>query len=88
MQYLSLPETLQAKAAFEKISVQGGRTVKHYQADNGCFADNAFFDACNEHNQTITYCGVGANHQNGIIDNKNKQLTQIARTFLLHGMRM
>ena len=88
MRDLSLRETLQAKVAFEKINARAGRTVKHYQADNGRFADNAFLDACNDNNQTITYCGVGAHHQNGIIENKNKQLTQIARTLLLHGMRM
>ena len=39
-------------------------------------------------NQKITFCGVGAHHQNGIIENKNKILTQGARTVLLHGMRM
>ena len=88
MRDLSLRETLQAKVAFEKINARAGRIVKHYQADNGRFADNAFLDACNDNNQTITYCGVGAHHQNGIIENKNKQLTQIPRTLLLHGMRM
>ena len=42
MRDLSLRKTLQAKVAFENISARAGKTVKHYQADNGCFADNAF----------------------------------------------
>ena len=41
-----------------------------------------------DHNQTISFCGVGAHHQNGIVEGKNKILTQGARTLLLHGMRM
>jgi hypothetical protein len=88
MQDLTLDETLLSKVAFEKICDRAGRTVKHYQADNGRFADKAFLDDCNSKNQTITFCGVGAHHQNGIVENKNKQLTQGARTLLLHGMRM
>ena len=67
---------------------QAGRKVKHYHADNGRFADNGFIDAVNSKDQKITYFGVGAHHQNGIIENKNKMLTLGAQTLLLHGMRM
>eukprot|EP00957_Ditylum_brightwellii_P000920 73898-Ditylum_brightwellii.AAC.1 len=35
----------------------------------------------------ITFCGIGAHHQNGIIENKNKTLTLGACILLLHGMR-
>eukprot|EP00957_Ditylum_brightwellii_P053413 4047959-Ditylum_brightwellii.AAC.1 len=35
----------------------------------------------------ITFCGVGAHHQNGIIENKNKTFTLGACTLFLHGMR-
>jgi hypothetical protein len=47
-----------------------------------------FLAACNNLNQTIKFCGVGAHHQNGIVENRNKQPTQPARVLLLHGMRM
>ena len=67
---------------------QAGRNVKHYHADNGRFADNSFIDAINTKYQKITFCGVGAHHQNGIIENKSKMLTLGACTLLLHGMRM
>eukprot|EP00956_Cyclotella_meneghiniana_P001276 scaffold1377_cov23-Cyclotella_meneghiniana.AAC.1 len=88
MKELSLEETIKAKRAWEKILHDAGHTAKHYQADNGRFADKGFQDDCDAHNQTISYCGVGAHHQNGIVENKNKILTQGARTMLLHGMRM
>jgi hypothetical protein len=67
---------------------QANCSVKHYQADNGPFSVNEFLAACNNLNQTIEFCRVGAHHQNGIAKNRNKQLTQTARVLLLHGMRM
>ena len=88
MRNFTLEETLLAKAAFEKLLAKAGRTVKHYHADNGRFADKGFKDDCTNNNQDLTFCGVGAHHQNGIVENRNKILTQGARTLLLHGMRM
>ena len=88
MRDITLDETLLAKSAWEKVMAQAGHMVKHYHADNGRFADNGFIDSINDSDQKITFCGVGAHHQNGIVENKNKILTQGARTLLLHGMRM
>ncbi len=34
--------------------------------------------------QCITFCGVGAHHQNGIMENTIKQLTLVSRTILIH----
>ena len=83
MRDLSLTETLLSKSAMEKVMSQAGRTVKHYHAGNGRVADNGFIDAVNGKDQKITFCGVGAHHQNGIIENKNKILTTGGRTLLL-----
>ena len=88
MRDFTLDETLLTKAAWEKVLAQAGRKVKHYHADNGRFADNGFLDAVNAKDQKLTFCGVGAHHQNGIIENKNKILTQGARIVLLHGIQM
>jgi hypothetical protein len=63
-------ETLLAKLAFEKLCAKADCSVKHYQADNGQFSDKEFLVACNNLNQTIEVCGVGAHHQNGIIKNR------------------
>ena len=67
---------------------QAGQTVQHYHADNGRFADNGLINTGNGKDQKITFCGVGAHHQNGIIENKNKILTTGGLTLLLHGRRM
>ena len=67
---------------------QAGRTVKQYHGDNGRFSNNGFIDAVNGKDQKITFCGIGAHHQNGSIENKNKILTTGGHTFLLHRRRM
>ena len=48
MRDLSLYETLTTKEALEKLIKQAGRTVKHYQAENGRFSYNGFIDAINK----------------------------------------
>jgi hypothetical protein len=88
MQDYTTIETLLAKLAFKKLCAKSDCSVKHFQADNGQFSDNEFLAACNNLNQTIEFCRVVAHHQNGIIKNRNKQLTQTARVLLLHSMRM
>ena len=54
---------------------QSGRAIKHYQSDNGRFAENGFIDVINQKYQKINLCGFGAHHQNSIFENKNKNLT-------------
>jgi hypothetical protein len=82
----TLGETLLAKHAYEKVLMQAGRTVKHYHANNGRFSNKGFHQDITDKGQSITFCGVGAHHQNGIIKNRNKQLTFGACTLLLHSM--
>ena len=65
---------------------QAGRTIFHYHANNGRFADNGFVEAINRKYQKITFCGVGAHHQNSIVENKNRLVTNGARTLLLYGI--
>ena len=76
MRDLSLIETLLAKSTMEKVMGQARRTVKHYHADNGRFSGNGFIESVNGKDQKITFCGVGAHHQNGIIENKTKSSQQ------------
>ena len=75
---LSLAETLLAKESTEKTMERSGSTVKNYHTNNGRFSDNGFIDSINTKDQKIKFCGVGAYHQNGIIENKNKILTNDA----------
>ena len=87
MKNFTLDETLLAKRAYEKSLKQAGCTAKHYHANNGRFSDKGFHKDINDKGQEITLCGVGAHHQNRIIENCNKKLTLGTRTLLLHGMR-
>ena len=61
--------------------------MTHYHADKGIFANNAFLESINKKYQNITFCAVGAHHQNGIIENKYKMLTLSGGTLLLHAIR-
>ena len=79
-----LDQTLNSKVAFEKLAAFYGVEVKHYHADNGTFACEGFRNAVSSSNQKITFCGVGAHHQNGIVENMIGLLTRGARTSLLH----
>ena len=85
---LSLVETFLEKSATEKTMAQAGQTVLHCHADNVRFSENGFVESINSKDQKITFCGVGAHHQNGIVKNKNKLLTNGARAMFLHGIRM
>lgn len=76
-------DILQAKLAFERYSYSHGVTIKHYHCDNGRFAETSFRDACMASNQTVTFCGVNAHHQNGIAERRIKDLRDSARSMIL-----
>jgi hypothetical protein len=63
-------KTLESKLAFEKFSATHGVHVKHYHADNRRFKDNLFTKNIEDKGQTISFCGVGTNHQNGIAEKR------------------
>jgi hypothetical protein len=84
MTSLNGDETIEAKQAFERFAAAHGVRVQHYHADNGRFAEQKFLDSVKHSNQTISFCGVGAHHQNGIAERRIKDLTESSRTMLLH----
>jgi len=77
-------EAIEAKNAFESFAADLNVTIKHYHADNGRFAESAFMEAVKQSGQSITFCGVGAHHQNGVAERRIRDLTEHARTMLLH----
>jgi hypothetical protein len=87
MHDLTLNETLLVKTSFKRNVSDGGVTINSYRADNGCFADVGFQQAIKDANQTITFCAVGAHHQNGIVKQRVKELTLISHMLLLHTKR-
>jgi hypothetical protein len=82
-QRISSDETVEAKRAFEAYTRSHGVTIKHYHADNGRFADNAFMQSVAESGQTISFCGVNAHFQNGIAEKRIRDLSEQARKQLL-----
>jgi hypothetical protein len=87
MRDLIIESTLAAKQEFEDKCAEKGVKVEHYHADNGRFADPAWKEDCKLKGQMLTFCGVGAHHQNAIVERKIKDLTLTGRTLLLHAMR-
>jgi hypothetical protein len=84
MSSLTSKETIEAKQAFERFAADHGVRIKQYHADNGRFADNKFKQHCSQQHQAITYCGVNAHFQNGIAERSIRDITEAARTMLLH----
>ena len=82
--HLTTDETIDAKNAFERVAEQHGVRILHYHCDNGRFADKAFVDDVRAGHQTITFCGVGAHHQNGVAERRIRDITETAHTSLLH----
>lgn len=76
--------TVEAKLAFERIAASHGVVVKHYHADNGLFDTKVFKTAVQRSQQTLSFCGVNAHHQNGKAESRIKDITTHARTSLLH----
>ena len=77
-QAMTTQETIDAKHAFERIAEQHAVRVKHYHCNNGRFADRAFIDDVRKAGQTITFCGVGAHHQNGVAERRIRDITESA----------
>jgi hypothetical protein len=88
MKDLTLSKTLMGKHAYERFLASLGVDSKAYHANNGHFADEGFQNDCIPSNQTITFCGVGSHHQNGIAERKIKDITLGAWTLLLDAKQM
>jgi hypothetical protein len=63
----SAAETMLAKQAFEKFVAKHGVRILHYHCDNGGFSDNAWKQSCKAICQQLTFCGVNAHFQNGVV---------------------
>jgi len=81
-------ETINSKVAFEKMAHGHDVSIKSFHADNGRFAEAGFREDCDKCNRSISFCAVGAHHQNGIAEAGIKRFTLSARTSLLHAKRL
>ena len=69
---LHAPDTIIAKRNFERLMYDRGVSVKQYRSDNGVFSSSEFENEIKSENQTITYSGVDAQHQNGVAERSIK----------------
>ena len=84
MTVMNAKSTTEAKEAYDRLALSHNVTNLHYHADNGLF-DTAAFKASIKHaNQTLSFCGVNAHHQNGKAERRIGDVTTGTRTSLLH----
>ena len=84
MTKMDAESTIKAKEAFERLASESGNVVRHYHADNGLFDTKAFKQSIRVAGQTLSFCGVNAHHQNGVAERRIRDVTEGARTALLH----
>eukprot|EP00956_Cyclotella_meneghiniana_P033004 scaffold92723_cov40-Cyclotella_meneghiniana.AAC.1 len=85
---LSAADTLRGKQVVEQEAHDLGRKIESYHSDNGIFAQKEFKDHCEHQKQKLSFCGVGAHHQNGIAEINIKTVCNLARANLIHLMLM
>ena len=78
---------MEGKYTYERFAYHHGIKIKHYMGDNMRYNETDFTDNCKQTNQEFNFCGVGAHHQNGLAEAKNKTLAYGARTLILHAKR-
>ena len=77
-------ETVKSKQEFEIESMSCGVGLKSFRADNGIFRSAEFHIDLQEKDQRITFCGVGAHHQNGVAERHIRTFVEKSRTVLLN----
>ena len=86
MTELNAASTTEAKHAFERLSKSHDVNIHHYHANNGLFDTKIFTASIQKSGQTLSFCGVNAHHQNGKAEKRIRDVTDGARTALLHAV--
>ena len=66
------------------MAAQCNVKLKSFRCDNHPFASRAFLDDLEAKGQEVTYCGVGAHHQNGLAENSIRTVTTWARALMMN----
>ena len=82
---LGAGETVIAKLSFEDwIWNLAGILAKYYHSDNGVFVADHFRNDCFKKDQTYSFSGVGAKHQNARAERTIQTVSYWARMMMVH----
>jgi hypothetical protein len=82
---LGAGKIVMGKAWFEQLCWQlGSVTVKHYHSDNGVYNASVFCDNCISKDQSQSFSGVGANHQNAVSERNIQKICYWPRHMMAH----
>ena len=82
---LNAGETVLGKHQFEEwIWNLAGVLAKDYHSDNGIFSSQAFREDCRVKQQTQSFSGVGAKHQNARAERAIQTISYCARSMMVH----
>ena len=81
-------EAIESKIGFEQFALRFNRRIKHIHADHGIYESKDFADAVKQAQQSFSFAGVSAHHQNGHVESYIGKITATARTLLLRAMRL
>ena len=83
----SAEETIEAKRAFEQYAENRGVRVQAYHTDNGIFKAKKWVEECRQRKQDLTFAGVNAHYQNGIAEQRIRELQEMTRAMLIHASK-
>jgi hypothetical protein len=82
---LAASDTIRSKKEYERDALNHGVQIQTYRSNNGTFTAQAFIEELNTREQSITFSGSGAQHdQNGVAERAIKTVSESARTMMLH----
>jgi hypothetical protein len=79
-------EACRSKCDYETFAKRYNVTIDSYHADNGAFRSEAFQKSIDHNSQKLSFSGVNAQWQNGLIERSNRTLCAAARSILNHAI--
>ena len=75
---------VEAAQVIERIAKSIGVTIQYYHGNNRSFYTHKFKAKVATSNQTMSFCGFDAHHQNGKAENGVKDISICTKIMLLH----
>ena len=88
MRGASFEETIMAKEAYECLACTHVARFCVYRAEKGSFTEPLFKEEVKTCGQYTSYCRMGSQHQNAIVEHRIKYFTLVSKNLLLHVTRL